>query len=276
MKYPKISVITPSYNQGEFIERTILSIISQNYPNLEYIICDGGSTDTTIEIIKKYEDRIDWWVSEKDKGQTDAINKGMKKATGDIVCWINSDDILLPEALHNVANFFKKHPECDFANGYTIEIDKQDKILKFTHIIMSKFFFEKGCYNISQQGMFWKRSLFDKIGFLDESFHAKMDVEWLIRVYESGAKIKLIDKYLGAIRIYDETKTAIGGIIWDDDAKKISERYHGRYAFNRSNIYFILFIFYKFIKGCYIRNFIMGHKYVSNHYNKLNKNYMLT
>ena len=96
MKYPKITVVTPSYNQGQFIEATILSVIEQEYPNLEYLVCDGGSTDETVEILKKFSDKITWWCSEKDKGQSDAINKGMRKATGDIVCWINSDDVLLP------------------------------------------------------------------------------------------------------------------------------------------------------------------------------------
>ena len=94
MNYLRITVVTPSYNQGQFIESTILSVIEQNYPNLEYFICDGGSNDQTVDIIKKYENKIDWWCSEKDKGQTDAINKGMRRATGDIVCWINSDDVL--------------------------------------------------------------------------------------------------------------------------------------------------------------------------------------
>ena len=100
MEYPKITVVTPSYNQGQFIEATIQSVIGQQYPNLEYIVCDGGSTDETVEILKKYTDKITWWCSEKDKGQSDAINKGMRKATGDIVCWINSDDVLLPGTLH--------------------------------------------------------------------------------------------------------------------------------------------------------------------------------
>ena len=268
-EYPKVSVITPSYNQGSFIERTILSVISQNYPNLEYIICDGGSTDETINIIKKYDDKITWWISEKDKGQTDAINKGMKRATGDIVCWINSDDILLPRALCYVANFFRNNPDCDFANGYSIEIDKEDRILKFTHIILNKFFFRKGCYNIAQQGMFWKRGLFDKIGYLDENFHAKMDVEWLIRVHESNAKIKLINKNLGAIRVYDETKTSLGGKIWEEDAERIKKLYKGKYVYNRSNIYFILFVIYKFLSGCYLRNVLMNLKYKNKKYTSL-------
>ena len=111
LEYPKITVVTPSYNQGQFIEATIKSVIGQQYPNLEYIVCDGGSTDETVEILKKYADKITWWCSEKDKGQSDAINKGMHRATGDIVCWINSDDVLLPGTLLTVAKFFHDHPE---------------------------------------------------------------------------------------------------------------------------------------------------------------------
>ncbi len=105
--WPKISIITPSFNQGQYIEQTIQSIINQNYPNLEYIIIDGGSTDNTVEIIKKYESYISYWVSEKDEGQTDAINKGLEKSTGDIINWLNSDDYLAPNALHNIAASFK-------------------------------------------------------------------------------------------------------------------------------------------------------------------------
>ena len=153
MEYPKITVVTPSYNQGQFIEATIQSVIGQQYPNLEYIVCDGGSTDETVEILKKYTDKITGWCSEKDQGQSDAINKGMRRATGDIVCWINSDDVLLPGTLHTVAKFYHDHPDTDFANGYTVEIDKEGKIINFTHIVMNHFFFRHGCYNISQRGM---------------------------------------------------------------------------------------------------------------------------
>ena len=102
--YPKISVITPSYNQGIYIEETIQSVLNQNYPNLEYIIIDGGSSDSTVEVIKKYESKIDFWVSEKDKGQADAINRGFAKATGDILCWLNSDDYFFPDTLKYVAS----------------------------------------------------------------------------------------------------------------------------------------------------------------------------
>src|SRR5580700_341038 len=122
MDLPKISIITPSYNQGQFIEETILSILNQNYPNLEYLIIDGKSTDSTIEIIKKYEQKIFYWVSEKDSGQSEAINKGFQKATGEIVCWLNSDDILMPNALNEVAAQFIKNKELILLNGQTVLI----------------------------------------------------------------------------------------------------------------------------------------------------------
>lgn len=260
-KFPKISIITPSYNQGCFLESTIMSILDQGYPNLEYIICDGGSTDNSVDIIKKYENKITFWCSEKDNGQTDAINKGMKKATGDIVGWINSDDVLLPGSLFQIANFFMRHRDCEFMNGIGLEIDKSGKILKFTHMIMSKYFIKHGCYNICQQGMFWKRNLFDKIGFLNESFHAKMDVEWLIRNYEFGTKIRLYNKPLGAIRIYDGTKTSQGGAIWENDRIAIAQKYGISYTPNNSIMYFCLFVFVKFIRGCYIQNILKTFMY---------------
>lgn len=260
-EYPKITIVTPSYNQGPFIERTIQSVLGQQYPNLEYIVCDGGSTDETVTILKKYADHLSWWCSEPDHGQTDAINKGMRRATGDIVGWLNSDDMLLPGALHTVARFYLQHPDTDFANGMTVEIDKDDRILNFTHTVMSRFFFRKGSYNISQLGMFWRRDIFQQIGYLDESFHACMDVEWLIRVYEADLRVRRINANLGAIRIYEGTKTAMQGDAWRRDGEEIRRRYHGQYARNRSSVYYKLFQLYKFLDGCFFRNALMKRRY---------------
>lgn len=254
MTSPKITVVTPSYNQGQFIERTILSIINQNYPNLEYIICDGGSTDNTIDILKKYNDKIDYWVSEKDKGQTDAINKGMLRASGDIVCWINSDDILLPGALKYVSDFFIKNPGIDFLMGITIEIDRNDYILKKTHSILNKFLTKHGAYNVNQQGMFWKRKIFKEIGYLDETFHACMDIEFIIRIMENNIPYTVSNKPLGAIRVYSETKTAIGGKIWDNDWREISKRYNGYYVRNKRNIFYWGYGLLKLLKGYYLND----------------------
>lgn len=265
-KYPKISVVTPSYNQGAFLEETIISILNQNYPNLEYIICDGGSMDNSVKIIKKYEDRISWWCSEKDKGQTDAINKGMRRATGDIVGWINSDDVMFANSLYVIAQFYTDHPDCEFANGIVAGINRDGIIQKFTHIVMSKFFMKQGSYNICQPGMFWKRSLFEKVGYLDDSFHAKMDVEWLIRNYEANTNVMLLNKPIAAIRVYSETKTAMGGDIWKIDAQEINNRYNGFYNPEKHGVYRLLFYLYKFCRGCYIRNMIWEKKYKGRGY----------
>ena len=113
----RVSIITPSYNQGEYLEETIQSVLNQTYSSIEYIVIDGGSTDNSVDIIRKYEERITFWCSEKDNGQADAINKGLKLATGDLVCWINSDDILYPNFTENFVNHFVAHPNVDFLYG---------------------------------------------------------------------------------------------------------------------------------------------------------------
>ena len=116
-EHPKISVITPSYNQADFLEETILSVLNQNYPNLEYIIIDGGSTDRSVEIIKKYEKHLSYWVSEKDDGQSHAINKGLQHATGEIICWLCSDDLHVSDTLYTVAELFRLNPEIALLHG---------------------------------------------------------------------------------------------------------------------------------------------------------------
>jgi glycosyltransferase involved in cell wall biosynthesis len=121
--YPKISIITPSYNQGQFIKETIDSVLDQNYPNLEYWVIDGGSTDNTVKILKKYGTKIKW-VSEKDRGQTHAINKGLKKASGEIIAYLNSDDVYLPNSLFTIADYFMKHPDIMWLTGDYVIIDE--------------------------------------------------------------------------------------------------------------------------------------------------------
>lgn len=132
-KWPKISIVTPSYNQGQFIEETIVSVLEQDYPNLEYIIIDGGSTDNTIEIVRKYEKHLTYWHSKPDKGQTDAINQGFEMATGDIFNWINSDDYYLPESLQKVATLFKENEHVMSVSGREIRIDEQRRFVNRTN-----------------------------------------------------------------------------------------------------------------------------------------------
>jgi len=170
MNLPKISIVTPSFNQGQYIEETILSIVNQNYPNLEYIIIDGGSTDNTVEIIKKYEKHLAYWVSEKDKGQSEAINKGFRKATGDIVCWINSDDFFMPGSLLKVGERFAKDNSLDLLNGHCLLIDEHSNILSNHFILKQKKWYAESLIN---GGVY----ILNKTSFLNAELPGKFSFE---------------------------------------------------------------------------------------------------
>lgn len=208
MNYPKITIVTPSYNQADFLEETILSIINQKYPNLEYIIIDGGSTDNSVEIIKKYEKHIDYWVSEKDFGQSHAINKGFARATGEILNWINSDDILCENALLNIGKAYlsRKNDNVIIAgNGY--EIDEKSKILRERNVL----FVEEASLNIAgqpiQSSIFYSKKLVDECGGVNPIIRYSMDIE----LYSKFAFLKpetiVINHFFASFRIHTNSKT---------------------------------------------------------------------
>ena len=179
--YTKISIITPSYNQGQFFEETIQSVLGQNYPNLEYIIIDGGSTDNSIEIIQKYEKYLAYWESTKDRGQSHAINKGLSKATGEILAWLNSDDKYEAGTFNFIANYFYQNKDVDLLYGDVNIINKEGEIIKKKHEVD----FDKavGCsigfgLIIPQQSSFWRRKIYDTLGGVKEDFYYNMDGEY--------------------------------------------------------------------------------------------------
>lgn len=206
--HPKITVVTPSYNQARFLERTILSVLNQDYPNLEYIIIDGGSTDGSVEIIKKYESKLAYWVSEPDRGQSHAINKGWQRATGEIVAWLNSDDTYRDGALFSIAKYFTEHLEVDMTYGDVYVIDEMDKLLY--PFICPQFNLKryiKDCdYFIPQQAVFFRRQVFEKVGLLDENLHFKMDRDYFIRIGLNGC-VKRIPHYLAHFRTHPAAKS---------------------------------------------------------------------
>lgn len=207
-KHPKISIITPSYNQGHYIEQTIQSVLNQNYPNLEYIIIDGGSTDNTVEIIKKYRSQLTYWVSEKDRGQSHAINKGLKIATGDIINWLNSDDFYEPGCLNVVAEEFKKHKKINAVLGVTRVVGKKVEEYSQTPYTPSlKFTFSKA--KIEQPATFISGDFFRKFGPIDEKLHLAMDLDlWLkFLLTTTSENISAIDDIIVNFREHEDSKT---------------------------------------------------------------------
>ncbi len=211
MTYPKISVITPSYNQGEFLETTIVSVLNQEYPNLEYIVMDGGSKDQSIEIIKKYEKYFTYWVSEKDKGQADAINRGLKMATGDILVWLNSDDFFYPHAFDYVSQAYQKYPQAGLYIGNGYICNRAGEIL---HPYSLDVGFDadtliNGQNYVNQPSIFINRIAYEKVGGLDESLYYELDAEYWIRIGKEF-KAVIMEEFLSGYRWYDEIKTASG------------------------------------------------------------------
>lgn len=205
---PKISIITPSYNQGQFLEETILSVLNQNYPNMEYIIIDGGSTDNSVDVIKKYGSRLSYWLSEKDRGQSNAINKGFHKCTGDILHWLNSDDVLLPGSLDLVAGFFEQHPDIDCVIGDLKVIDSNGQFLILKKAI--PFDFKTALYTsclVPQPSTLFTRRAWEKTGDLDVSLYYQMDFEYFLRMAKAGVKFGLLKKPLAKFRLHAESKT---------------------------------------------------------------------
>ena len=206
---PKISIVTPSFNQGEFIERTILSVLDQAYPRLEYIVQDGASEDGTKEVLSHYPDRLLQWESISDSGQSQALNYGFEKTTGEIMSWINSDDLLLPGTLDYVADFFNSNPEVDVIYGNRILIDESDQ--QIGRWILPQHDNDVMAWQdyIPQETLFWRRDIWDRAGaYIDESFQFAMDWDLLVRFKEAGARFSRLPRFMGGFRVHSQQKTS--------------------------------------------------------------------
>lgn len=213
-QFPRISIITPSLNQAEFIEQTISSVLGQGYPNLEYIIIDGGSTDGTVDLIRKYEHRLAYWVSEKDGGQSNAINKGLKFATGDIIAYINSDDYYLEGAFDRVANAYRDNPSvdlwhgrCRIVNQYGAKVDEQIGSIKRYDEILDLWGVWWKRRNFVQPEVFWTRRIGEKVGPFREDLHLVMDYEYWLRILSAGGGVGFIDAEVAAFRLQPNQKS---------------------------------------------------------------------
>ncbi len=201
----KITVVTPSYNQGSYIRRTIESVLSQEIEGLEYIVMDGGSTDETVSILKEYGDSI-IWKSEKDKGQTDAVNKGIRAAHGDIIGWLNSDDIYYPGAIGKVLDVFQRHPEINVVYGNANHIREDDSFIE--EYYTEDFDYERlkdVCF-ICQPSLFFRKKLVDIYGYLDDKLQYCMDYDYWLRLGK-GEKFYRLNELIAGSRLYDDNKT---------------------------------------------------------------------
>lgn len=203
---PRISIVTPSFNQGQFLEETVRSVLLQGYPNLEYIVIDGGSTDNSVEIIRKYERWLTHWISEPDRGQASAINKGFRQSTGQVMAWLNSDDCLQPGAIRQVVSVFNRSPQTNVVCGYRQVVDANSRHVRYeAYLKPDKFSLSRICY-IPQETVYWRRTVWQTVGELDESYQFALDFDYWQRVLLAGYRFDLMPRFISLFRLHANAK----------------------------------------------------------------------
>jgi len=222
--WPRISIITPSYNQAQFIEETIRSVLLQNYTSLEYIVVDGGSNDGTVEILRRYETWLSW-ISEPDRGQTDAINKGLRMTTGDVLAYLNSDDIFIPNGVRIIADYMRRRPEIGLVYGDCRVLDEAGKVIGNLprHPFDLERTIERGEF-LPQQATFWRREAMVKVGIFDDTLRYAMDYEYFIRIAKAFP-VGYVSETVAAFRMQATSKTVSQSERHWREALAVSERY---------------------------------------------------
>jgi len=231
LAWPRITLVTPNYNYGHYLEETIRSILLQGYPNLEYIIMDGGSTDSSVDVIRKYEPWISYWESRKDRGQAHAINKGFERATGDVIAWLNSDDILLPGALQAVGEAVRSNPgkiiagDVEIVNTISGErIMLRQKNLKLINFVNPW----NEDWRWHQPGVFVPGKLLKQVGLLDESLHLTFDGDWMCRLL-AETEVVYLGKDLARFRVAEHNKTVVDVLGMYRESQIVSRRYRNQF-----------------------------------------------
>jgi len=269
IQWPRLTIVTPSYNQGKFIEATIRSVLLQGYPNLEYIIIDGGSTDNSVDIIKKYEKHLSYWHSKKDNGQADAINQGLNRSTGEILGWINSDDVYVRGAFCKVVKAFHSHLNCIVVHGNRILINEQGEVTGW--FCLPPFDPKARTFNVCSETAFWRRCAMQKVGMLNSNLQFAIDLEFFGRLYKQGKFLK-INEYLGCFRCYSENKSSTMAHIGQEEAlrewKRLFETEVTTHSSKKNKDFFELI---KLSTELIINPILLGIPYTKHRFSKLKK-----
>ncbi len=234
MNLPSIAIVTPSLNQGRFLDQTIRSVLDQDYPALRYWVQDGGSTDGSLDIIKKYESKLTGWTSGRDAGHADAVNRGFTHIDGEIMAFINSDDYYLPGALRTAAEAFAADPGLDFLYGDAVYVSPDDRPLAID--VLPAFDWEdlRRICIVPQQASFWRRRAWEAAGGLGRELWFSFDYEFFLKVAEHG-RVRHLPRLMAAYRHHPAAKTSTGKNRWAEDDRKLRERYLGRPDWNRAD-----------------------------------------
>jgi len=238
---PLVTIVTPSYNQARFLEQTMRSVLEQDYSNIEYMVADGGSTDGSVDIIKKYSNRLKWWVSEKDGGQAEAINKGFARAKGEIIAWVNSDDYYMPGAVSSAVRALMDHPEAGFVYGNVQVVDKDEKILNQLSYGNWGLKDLLSFHIIGQPAVFIRRTLLEKVGYLDQTYHCLLDHHLWIRLAEQGS-MTYIPSLWASAHYHEDCKNLAIASEFGREAKRMvqwmqaSPQFHDLFEQNRKLI----------------------------------------
>lgn len=221
---PQFSIIIVNYNYGHYLEQAIMSVLAQTYKDFELIIVDGSSSDCSIHIIKKYTDQLAWWVSEPDKGQSDAFNKGFAKAKGEYYLWLNADDLIFPDTLETASRYLRRHPDCSWLAGDTVCFNVSGTIQRCLYGPYYNTWLMKQtrvCGIVNGPSSIFSRYLYEKVGGVDTALHYVMDMNLWMKFVDHGVRLHKIHKYFWGLRIHEESKTSHEDINFpDEDFKK--------------------------------------------------------